>query len=254
LSARIESEGNFILALSILLTIFTEFPNTVIAWNTIDFARLVLPTSENFGEQLAHSIQRPDKDWERSVFLDSDRSECTALALLVFSLSLAMNKAVDCEHFRAVLKICRNQIEFPIEPLMAAACNLMLDIVKMSIKFSVPLNALIRPMLTALTASAGRAPTAVVALPTITFKIALPVPNLIKICEILLGAFETADNWEDEAPFLLVRIIRMTADAVSIEFAELTMRADPAIAIEMERQLLFAISCYILCLPTAFAN
>jgi hypothetical protein len=54
LSARIESKGNFILALSILLTIFIEFANSAFDWNTIDFARLVLFASEDFGAQLTY--------------------------------------------------------------------------------------------------------------------------------------------------------------------------------------------------------
>jgi hypothetical protein len=163
LSARIEPEGKFILALSILLTIFSEFPDAVVAWDTIDFARLVLLASEDFGAQLIHLIQRPDKDWERSVFPDSGRSE--RAALLFLSLSLAMNEAMYSEHFGAVLKICRNQIESAIEPLMAAACSSMLDIVKAPIKFGAPLDALIGPMLAALAANAARAPAAVIALP-----------------------------------------------------------------------------------------
>jgi hypothetical protein len=54
---------------------------------------------------------------------------------------------------------------------------------------------------------AQRALTGAIGLQTIAFMIALPVPNLIEICEILFSAFETADDWEGEASFLLVRII-----------------------------------------------
>jgi hypothetical protein len=43
---------NFILALSILLTIFTESPNAVVDWDTIDFAQPVLLASSDFGAQL----------------------------------------------------------------------------------------------------------------------------------------------------------------------------------------------------------
>jgi hypothetical protein len=146
--------------------ILTEFPNAVVDWNIIDFARLVVLASEDFGAQLTHSIQWPYKDCERSVFPDNNRSEPAALALFVLSVSLAMNEAVDGEHFGAVLETCRNQIESPIGLLMAAVHSSMLDIVKTSIKFGTPLNALIEPLLAALTANAARAPTAVVALRT----------------------------------------------------------------------------------------
>jgi hypothetical protein len=47
---------NFILALSILLMIFTEFPNAVIDWDTINFARLVLLASDDFRMQLTDSL------------------------------------------------------------------------------------------------------------------------------------------------------------------------------------------------------
>jgi hypothetical protein len=104
-----------------------------------------------------------------------------------------------------VLEICWIQIESLFEPLMAAAWSSMLDVVKTSIKFGAPLTALIGPMVEALAANAARA--AVVVLRIIVFDIALLVLNLIKICEILLGTFEAADDWEGEAPFLLVRII-----------------------------------------------
>jgi hypothetical protein len=121
-----------------------------------------------------------------------------------------MNKAVDCEHFGAVLEICRN----PIELFMAAACSSMLDIVKAPIKFGAPLDALIEPMLAALAANPAHTLVAGVTLRTITFKIAPPVLNFIEICEILFSTFEAADGCEGEAPFLLVWIIWMAADAV----------------------------------------
>jgi hypothetical protein len=128
------------------------------------------------------------------VFLDNDRSECAVLALLVLSFSLVMNEVIDCEHFGVVLEICRNMLELPIEPLMAAACSSMLDIVKMPIKFGAPLDALIGSMFAALAANAARASAVVVALWMIVFEIVLPVLNLINICEILLGAFETVND------------------------------------------------------------
>jgi hypothetical protein len=152
-------------------------------------------------------IQRPDKDWQLSVFSESHRSERAALALLVLPLSLAMNKAVDFEHFETVLETCWNQIESPIKTFMAAVFSSMFDIIKAAIKFSTLLNALSGPMPAALAANTVRAPAAVVALCMIAFKIALPVLNLIEICEILPGAFEAIDDWKGEALFLLVRII-----------------------------------------------
>jgi hypothetical protein len=188
------------------------------------------------------------------VFQDSDQSERAALALFVLSLSLAMNEAIDCENFRVVFEICRNQIESPIETLKAAACSSVLGIVKTSIKFGAPLNALIGPMLAALVANRARVPAAIVAMHTIVFNIALPVQNLIEICKILFGTCEAADDWEGEALFLLVRIILMAADAVPVEFAEFAIRADPGIATETAGQLLFAISDCILFLPAAFAS
>jgi hypothetical protein len=141
----------------------------------------VLLAGEDIGAQLTDSIQRLSKDWERSAVPSSDRSERAALALRVLSLSLAMNEAVYRKHFGAVLEICRNQIESPIKPLTAAACSSMLDIVKTSIKFGAPLNALIGPMLAAPMANPARAPAAVIVLCTIVFKIALTVLNLINL-------------------------------------------------------------------------
>jgi hypothetical protein len=124
----------------------------------------------------------------------------------------------------------------------------------MLIKFGAPLDAFIGPMLAALAANPVRAPVAVDALRTLVFKIALPGLNILEICEVLLGAFTAVDDWESKAPFLLVRIIWMAADAVPVELAELAMRADPGIVAETAGQLLFVISCCMLFLPAAFAN
>jgi hypothetical protein len=137
---------------------------------------------------------------------------------------------------------------------MAAACNSMLDIIEVSIKFGALLDVLIRPMLAALAANPAHIPAAVIALHIIVFKIVLPVPKLIKICEILLGAFEAADDWKGEAPYLPVRIIRMAANAIPIELAEFVMRADAGIPVETAGQFFFAISCCILFRPTPFAS
>jgi hypothetical protein len=167
-----------------------------------------------------------------------------------------MNEALYHTHFETVLEICQSQIS-SIGPLVSAACNSMLDIIKASLKYGAPVGHLIGPMLVSLAGTASGEPTAVVALRTIIFDIALPVPNLIEICQILLASSE---DWEgeirDQTPFLLIRLIRMAAETIPADAVQFAMEAHAGLSAEpsplQEFHLLFAMSCCVLFLPTAF--
>jgi hypothetical protein len=257
LRSQTQSEEHLIAMLSILKTIFTDYPDAIVDWETIDFPRFIELASEDLSEQFKIKLSGPPDSWDDGVSFDR-HCECSALTLRVLSLSLIMNEANFRNYSQAVLQICSRQIEWEFHTNNTEACHAMFDIVRASAKFRDVSEDLLNQALSSLSSFAVIAD-AVRIISKIVFDMGLRVGNVVEIYDLLLQSFEKFEDDGHDSPsieFLILKLIHVAAvttpdEAVSFATAKIEELGEVE-SPHAEFCLLFPVAATILALPGSF--